>query len=150
MSKFLKINLILLLLTFSSSSLVLASFSIPSYVYKVSQLNSARSVAKKTNKPIAFVYSNKKTDCGLATAASKDLFKGLKNYSVVVYAERKDWNKLPHAVQNSINSPEAGKFIPKTIVVDSGCRNMICVIPYAKTKQRRQLIKQAQKILSRY
>jgi hypothetical protein len=148
MSKILQINLILFLLIFSSSSFVLASFSIPSYVYTVGQLDSARSVAEKTNKPITFVYSDKNTDCSLATAASIDLFQGLKNYSVVVYAERKDWNKLPYAVQSSINLPGSGEYIPTTVVVDSGCNNMICVIPYAKTEQRRQLIKQAQQLLS--
>ena len=150
MTKTLQVCFILLLLTFITSSIVSAKFSIPSYVYTVGQLDSAQSVAKKTRKPITFVYSDKNADCGLCTAASKDLFQGLKNYSVVVYVERKDWNNLPSVVKSSFNSPESGKYIPKTVVVDSGCNNMICVVPYAKTEQRRQLIKQAQQLLSSY
>ena len=149
MIKILQVSIILLL-TLLTSSLVSARFSIPSYVYTVGQLDSAQSVARSSRLPITFVYTDKNTDCGLCTAASKELFNGLKSYSVVVYAEHKDWRNLPHVVQRSLNSPESGKYIPKTVIVDSDCKNMICVIPYANTEQRRDLIKQAQELLSSY
>jgi len=149
MAKILKFSIVLLII-FSTSSFVFAKFSIPSYVYTVDQLDSARSIAENSETPIAFVYTNKNTDCGLATAASKDLFQGLKKYCMVVYAEQKDWGKLPRVVQRSIELPESGQYIPKTIIVDSSCNKMICVIPYAKPAQRQQLIKQAQKLISNY
>lgn len=150
MAKYLQAIFIVILFIFSSSSFVFAKFSIPGYVYSVGQLASARSVAENSNKPIAFVMSDKNTDCGLATAASKDLFQGLKNHSVVVYAEHKDWQSLPDVVKGGLNSAESGKFIPKTVVVDSRCKNIICIIPYAETKQRQQLIQQANQLLSSY
>lgn len=150
MTKSLQVGLVLLLFILSAPSSLLAKFSIPGYVYSVGQLSSARIVAESSNKPIAFVMSDKNTDCGLATAASKDLFQGLQNHSVVVYAEHKDWQSLPDVVKGGLNSAESGKFIPKTVVVDPRCKNIICIIPYAKTKQRQELIQQAQQLLSSY
>ncbi|MCK5233075.1 MAG: hypothetical protein KAR13_22570 [Desulfobulbaceae bacterium] len=144
MIKIIRINVILLILTFSISSQVQAGFKVPNYVYTASQLNSAQNKAIKNNQPITFIYSDKNTDCGLATAASKDIFQGLKNYSVIVYAERgKDWNKLPAIVKNGMNSPESGKYIPKTVIVNSSLNKIISIIPYAKKNKRKQLIKRA-------
>lgn len=150
MKKIIRISFVFLLLAFSTSSFVQAAFNLPRYVYKVNQLNTAQKHAKSSNKPIAFIYSDKNTDCGLATSASKDLFQGLKNYCVVVYVEHKDWNKLPNIVRSGINSPESGKYIPKTIVVTSSLKGVICIIPYAERSQRTQLIKQAQNLISTY
>ena len=149
MKIFLRINFIVILLTFLVFSLAQASFEIPGHVYKVSQLKAAQQKAKSNREPITFIYSNKNTDCGLATAASKDIFQGLKKYSVIVYVERNDWNKLPAIVRSGINSPESGRYIPKTIIVDSGINKIICILPYAKTKQRKELIKQALAIISK-
>ena len=149
-AKYLQVIFSVMLFIFPSASFVFAKFSIPGYVYSAGQLSSARSVAKSSNKPIAFVMSDRNTDCGLATAASKDLFQGLQNHSVVVYAEHKDWQSLPDVVKGGLSSAESGKFIPKTVVVDSRCKNIICIIPYAETKQRQQLIQQAVQLLSSY
>lgn len=148
MTKTLQVCFALLLFIFTFSSIVSAAFSIPGYVYNVGQLSNALSVAENSNKPITFVLSDKNTDCGLATAASKDLFQGLHNYSIVVYAEHKDWEHLPDIVKFGLNSAESGKFIPKTVVVDSGCKNILCILPYAETAQRKQLIQQAQQLLA--
>jgi len=146
-----KISLVIMLLTFTTSSFVQASFNIPSHVFTMSQLKTAQKVAKNNKKPIAFILSDKNTDCGLATAASKDIFNGLKNHSIIVYVQSgKDWDKLPAIVKSGMSSSESGKYIPKTIVVNSSLKNIICILPYAKTKQRRKLIKQAQSVISRH
>ena len=150
MTKFTKISLAVVLITFITTSLAQAAFNIPSYVYKINQLGSAKKAAKSSKKPIAFILSDKNTDCGLATAASNDLFKGLKNHCIIVYVQSgKDWKKLPPIVQSGMNSSASGQYIPKTVVVNSSLKNTVCIIPYAKTKQRKSLIKQAQSLISR-
>ncbi|MDD3814192.1 MAG: hypothetical protein PHZ02_06050 [Desulfocapsaceae bacterium] len=148
MRKFAKTTLILLALSCITVSFAQASFEIPNYVYTVSQLRTAQQNAIDSNKSITFVYANKNTDCSLGTAASIDLFNGLKDHSIIVYAERNDWNNLPPIVKSGINSPEAGKYIPITVIVNSNLDSVIRIIPYAKTKQRGELIKQAHSQLS--
>lgn len=150
MMKTKRINLLLLLLILTTSSLSYASFSVPGFVYTVKQLSNAQNFAKNSNKPITFIYSDKNTDYGLATAASKDIFQNLKNISVIVYVERNDWNNLPDIVKNGMNSAESGGFIPKTVIVNSSLNQIICIIPYAATKERKHRINQAQNLISSY
>lgn len=138
----------LLLLILTNASLTYAGFSIPNHVYSVNQLANALSIAQNSNKPLTFIYSDKNTDCSLATAASQDIFKNLKKHSIIIYAERGDWNSLPDIVKTGINSAESGNYIPKTVIVDSILSRIICIIPYAETKQRKQFINQAQKLIS--
>ena len=127
-----------------------AAFDIPAHVYLVSELNTAQAQAISNGEPITFIYSNKDTDCGLATSASMDIFNSLNDYSAIVYAERKDWGHLPAVVQEGLHSPKAGKYIPQTVIVDANFSRVIYILPYAKTKQRAALIKQAQEMISGY
>jgi hypothetical protein len=150
MIKFTRIALIFSLIATFATPFAQASFDIPSHVYTVNDLSSAQQHAADSNKPITFVYSNKNTNCGLATAASKDLFSKLGACSVIVYAEREDWKSLPAIVKDGINSPKSGEYIPKTIVVNSNLDQVVCIIPYAKTKKRKQLIRQARDIIESY
>jgi hypothetical protein len=147
MTKTAKISLLSLLIL-TSASFASAKFSIPNHVYSVAQLANALSIAKNSNKPLTFIYSDKNTDCSLATAASQDIFKNMQNQSIIIYAERNDWNSLPDIVKTGINAAESGNYIPKTVIVDSTLNRIICIIPYAEAKKRRQLIKQAQKLIS--
>ena len=144
------VSVICFLFVIMSASSVVASFSVPNHVYTMSRLRLAKKHAAQVNKPISFVYSDKKTDCGLATAASKDIFKHLKNHTVMVYAGSADWDKLPVIVKKGLNSPEAGDYIPITIVVTPSLDEIICIIPYARTEQRTQLIKQARQLIAEY
>lgn len=144
------ISVVYFLIAMVAAPSVWAGFSVPNHVYSVSRLRIAEKHAKQVNKPISFVYSNKNTDCGLATAASKDVFRLLKNHTVMVYAGRGDWDKLPLIVKRGINSSEAGDYIPKTVVVSPELDEIIVIIPYARTEQRTQLIKQARQIIADY
>lgn len=148
-TKHTNITFFILILLCLTSAFAQAGFKIPNYVYTVNQLTTAQQKAFNSNKTITFIYANKDTDCSLGTSATMDLFKGFINHSVVVYVDRKDWSKLPSIVKNAINSPESGTVIPKTVVVNSNLDSIICIIPYAKSKQRRIMIKQAQSLISK-
>jgi len=150
MKNFLR-NCLLLLLTYpivvSSAD---AGFAVPSYVYRADQLSSAEAQAAADNKPITILYSDKNTDCGLASAASSDIIRELKNLSIIVYVEHDDWETLPSIVTEAISSDEAGRYIPRTVVFNSDLSEIICFIPYARGNQRTRLIKKAKQTIYYY
>lgn len=139
-----------LLLTFLSSSAVSAKFALPDYVYTASQLKEAQEKAKSSRQPLTFVGSNKNTTCPLTTAASEDVFAGLKDYSTVVYVEQGDLDSLPAPVSNALDSEDAGQHIPKTAVLNADMDKVIAILPYAEAEQRPERIKEAQEKIAAY
>lgn len=131
MKKYSIFLMVLLILTFSDSW-ALAAFDIPSHVYRIDQLPQAQEAAQANNKQIVFLYSNKHTDCPLASQASINIFKRFKHSAVIVYFCKKEWAKVPHIVRKAMNSPAAGKFIPTTVVVDARITKVISIIPYKR------------------
>jgi hypothetical protein len=121
----------LLVLTFSAS-LASAAFDIPSHIYRIDQLQQAKEKAKAEDKQIVFLYSNENTDCPLASRASINIIQRYEHSAVIVYIGREGWANVPRIVKKAINSPEAGRFIPKTVVVDSGMTEVVSIIPYER------------------
>jgi hypothetical protein len=122
---------VLLVLTFSAS-LASAAFDIPGYVYGIDQLQQAKEEAKADDRQIVFLFSNKDTDCPLASRASISIIQRFKDSAVIVYICKEGWAKVPRIVREAIKSPEAGKFIPKTVVVNSGITDVVSIIPYQR------------------
>ncbi|MCI5146602.1 MAG: hypothetical protein D3923_14010 [Candidatus Electrothrix sp. AR3] len=136
------------LTTFYAFSPVQAKFDIPDHVYRLSQLNEVQEAAKKSGKPITFVYSNKETSCSMATAASKDILQELKDYSPIIYVEQDDIKKFPAALDKAFRAKESGEYIPKTVVLNADVDTMVCILPYAAAPLRGKLIQQVQEIIS--
>ena len=130
-----------------------AGFSLPSNVYTVDQLEEAKDIAQATTKALTFVYTNKDTKCGLATSASLDAFKELQKETIIIYAcsgDDQTWSQIPSLVRRAINSSQSGKYIPKTIIVDSKITKVIAIIPYTKDpNKRKQIFKEANNIVFR-
>ena len=115
-----------------------AGFRVPAGVYRVESLKDAEARAKKTKRPITFVYTDAETTCPLCEDASLDAMKSLKLRTVVVYAHANtDWASLPGIVQDALNSSESGKYIPRTVIVDAEVTKVIAVIPYTREKRDR-------------
>ncbi|MBU0992145.1 MAG: hypothetical protein KJ737_06590 [Proteobacteria bacterium] len=125
------IHLSVLILIFSVS-FAIASFEIPAYVYTIDQLNVAQEKARIYDSQIVFLYSNKDTKCPLATNASKNILGQFRDNAVIVYICSEDWAKVPQIVRKAIKSPQAGRFIPKTIVVNSDITQVVSIIPYKR------------------
>ncbi len=123
--------MVLMVMTFSAS-LALAEFDIPGYVYRIHQLQQAQEEAKANNKQIVFLYSNENTDCPLASKASINIIERFKYRAVIIYFCKEDWAKAPLIVRKAMSSPEAGKFIPATVVVDASITEVISIIPYER------------------
>lgn len=111
-----------------------AAFSLPPYVYKADRLAEAQEAAGKLNKPIIFLYSDKQTTCPLCTDASNDVLYKFKDMGIIVYCEEK--KSLPSLVQDAMNSPEAGKYIPITVITNPSVQKVIYILPYIERAQR--------------
>jgi ABC-type uncharacterized transport system substrate-binding protein len=131
MKRYSIILMVLFVLTYSAS-LALAAFNIPSHVFRIDQLQQAKEEAKANNKQIVFLYSNEHTDCPLAAKASINIIERFKRSAVIIYFCKKGWSHVPTIVRKAMNSPEAGKFIPTTVVVDANITGVVSIIPYER------------------
>ena len=119
----------LLILTFSVS-LPSAAFDIPSYVYRIDQLQQAKDKAQADKKQIVFLFSDERTNCLPSSKASIGIMQKFKNNSVIVYFGKENWAKAPQIVRDAINSPAAGSIIPIAVVVDTSIKKVVSIIPY--------------------
>jgi hypothetical protein len=127
-----------------------AEFKMPKNVYRIDQLEEAIAKAKVKGDAITVVYTHEKTSCGLCAKASLNVAEILGRKTVVVYADSKsEWYKLPAIIQQALISPEAGRFIPMTVILDAAMKNVLAIVPYAKGEEQNRLLKDAIKKLSR-
>jgi hypothetical protein len=120
-----------------------AGFSLPPEVYRMGAYKEALERAKSINVSAVFVYSDEHTTCPLATSATLDAMQELKEKAIIIYVSRDDWVNIPAVVKKAIVSPEAGKFIPKSIVFNPKTGRVEIIIPYIG--DRNQRIEQLQK-----
>ena len=126
--------MILLAPTFYASP-TLAGFHIPDNVYRIDQLQQAKEEAKNGEKQIVFVYSNEHCTSRHTARASINMMERFRNDAVIVFASyegQDDWCKIPPIVGEALSSPEAGEYIPITVVVDPGMTKVVSIIPYQR------------------
>ena len=113
------------------ASAAFAGFEVPKSIHSADDLDKALADAKAKNKPVTILYSNKETTCGLCSSASTQIIKELKPKSVMLYVEASDLSKLPEAARTAIRAEESGKFIPKTVIMNSDLTAPIAYVPYS-------------------
>jgi len=114
-----------------------AGFSLPLEVYRIGSLKDVQARAASTNIPIVFVYSDENTRCGLARTATLDVMGELKGSAFVIYVSKSDSDRIPQYVITAMNSPAAGKFIPKTVAVNPKTGKVEMIIPYISDRNKR-------------
>lgn len=129
--------------TLLTASIAMAGFSLKSGVYRMSEMESAKAEARATGKPIAFLYSDENTTCPLCAGSSQYAMDALAESCLMVYADEKDWAKLPKKVRAAIRAPEAGKYIPTIIVMSSDLEKVIVIVPYVRGDAYYNLIAEA-------
>jgi len=128
----------------------MADFKMPKKVYRMDRLEEAKTKAKAKGKAIAIIFTHEKTSCGLCAAASLKAAQILGRKTVVVYADcDTEKQKLPVAAQQALGTPEAGRFVPKTVILDAELETVLALVPYAKGKEQNRLFKDAIKKLPR-
>jgi hypothetical protein len=126
-----------------------AEFKMPKSVFRMNQLEEAKAAAQEKGCPITFISTHEKTSCGLCASASVCAAEELDKKTVVVYVDC-DGEKpqLPKIVQDALRKPEAGRYVPKTVIVDPEITKVITIVPYATGAEQQTLLKQAKKQIS--
>ena len=110
-----------------------AGFQLPRGVHTADSLQEARAEAVEKGKGLAFVLSNKGTNCGLCVAATEKAFKELKSHSVVVYlgtGEAKSWQAVGPLVMTGLQTKAMGNIIPKVAVTSPDMGQLWAQISY--------------------
>ncbi len=125
-----------------------ADFRMPENVYRMDRVEEAKTAAKLNGRAITIIFTREKTSCSLCKTASLKAAATLGVKSVVVYANAdNEWSKLPAAAQNALNSPEAGRFVPKVIIIDPEMTRVFAIVPYADSEEYDRLLRDALKKL---
>lgn len=120
-----------------------AGFHLPGHVHVMQLFDKALAEARRRHKPLAFVYTDTETSCGLATRASMNLFERLEGKCVLVYVDSLSHPKVPGLVRKAVRSPKAGRYIPKAVVLSTNLSKVLAIIPYARGPAHVRLIDQA-------
>jgi hypothetical protein len=132
-----------------AASTVIAGFTLKSGVYRMNELDAAKSDALSGRKAVAFLYSDQNTFCTQCRSASLQVMETLSGSCVMVYVDKSDAPKLPKQVKNALRSPGAGKYIPAVVVMSYDLKKVIAIVPYVRGEAYKKLLSEAkQKILS--
>lgn len=135
------------LLLFLMPSLVRADFKLPSNIYLITELEDAQKKASEDGKPIAFLYTNKDSTCGLCQRAGELILKELKSRTVMVYLEKP--KECPANVWQALS--REGKYIPKVAVFNAGLTEEIGVVIYENIKrEEKKAFKEIKKAIRDY
>lgn len=121
-----------------------AQFKMPKKVYRIDELEKAKADAESKGKPITVIYTDETSSCGLCAAASLGAADKLNSKTIILYASaRADGPRLPYAIQQALRSPEAGGYIPKTVIADATLTHVLAYVPYAVGAAQDRLLKDA-------
>jgi hypothetical protein len=128
-----------------------AAFEFGKQVYRMDRLDAALAEARTKGEAVTFIYTRESSTCGLCQHASLTAADQFRKQGVVVYARSaEDYNALPDLVKTALNSPESGKFIPKTVVVNPEVSDVIAVVPYARGNEFDDKVKDARRAIRTY
>jgi hypothetical protein len=107
-----------------------AEIKFPPQSFTIDELAEAQKAAGAKGRPIAFVYTNKNTTCGLCAGATEVIIGNLKASAILVYLENK--GSAPQQVAAALE--ERGRFIPKVVVFDAGLSTNLGLVTYEEIK----------------
>jgi hypothetical protein len=120
-------------LIFTASAFAETDF--PRGSFETPDLEKAKVTATTEKKEIAFVYTDKTSDCGLCQNAAAAYISAVKSKAVIVYVNSKakdtEWQKLPEIVKQALKQ---GKFIPKIVVTDAAVTKVCASLTYEDYK----------------
>jgi len=132
-----------------AASTVVAGFTLKSGMYRMGQLDAAKSEALSGKKSMAFLFSDENTLCIQCTVASQQAIETLAGICVMVYVDKYGAPHLPDTVKSALRSSEAGTYIPKVVVMSYDLKKVIAIVPFARGEAYRKLLAEAkEKVLS--
>ena len=125
---------------------VCAPFKVPQDVYRVEQFEEAQAAAQKSVKPIGFLLADPKVEWKADAITS--MLRTLRSKVVLVFvvSGTGDWKKLPANVQQALNSPDAGSFLPCAVVFSPDMKTHIASMRYSNIDNEvRRVAREAEK-----
>ncbi len=126
-----------------------ADTEFPRKSFVMADFEKAKAAATAENKPLALIYTDKVTTCGLCQGAAAEFIDAVKSKTVVVYLDSETsktwWSKVSDPVQKAL---KVGKFIPKVVVTDATGEKVTASLTYeAYKKDEREAIRGLKKAL---
>lgn len=135
---------LLLISTLFVAPFSFGGFTVPKAVHEAAAIENAKEEAKKENKPVTFLLSDKGTTCPICSGASSSVIKELKSKSVLVYVKTGEESNLPESVRNAI-SASGGKALPFVTVMDHSLTNTIATFAYTDDATFKKDLRDAEK-----
>ncbi len=113
-----------------------ADTKFPRDSFVMADFEKAKAEATAESKPLALIYTDKATTCGLCQGAAAAFIDAVKSKAVVVYldseASKTWWSKISDPVQKALKD---GKFIPKIVVTDATGTKVSASLTYETYKK---------------
>lgn len=104
-------------------------FDLAQGVRTMAQLDEAVAQAAKEEKPLAFLYSDRSSRCGLCRTASVAVMREFRSRTVMVYVGPHELTGLNPLLQTAFRSEEAGDYLPMTVIADPEMDEILGIIP---------------------
>ncbi len=127
-----------------------AELKIPKAVFPAAEIEAAETRARADGKLMTFLLTDKDSTCPLCQNASAETIDAFDRSTVMVYigAREAGGAKLPEAVTKALRSPEAGRYIPKSVIYDPDTDTVVHVLPYGRGPEMAANIRAAKKAVS--
>ena len=140
---------LLILTSLLLAPLAVAEIKFPRGSFDLAEIAQAKEQAVSSKKHIAYVYTDKDTNCGLCIAATEDYLKAVRSSAVIVYLNSKEtkdfWSTLPANLREALTP---GKFIPKMVVTSEDGETVLGSVGYeVYSADKRGSIRELQKKL---
>jgi len=120
----------------------MADFKMPKKVYRLDELEKAQAEATSEKKAISFIITQEKTSCGICAARSLEAAKTLGRKTIVVYINSAtELEKTPKLVFESLISPEAGKYIPKVVILNVDLTEVYAIVAIPEGSDNKEYVK---------
>lgn len=114
----------------ANANLLEGRIKFPRNTFHSSYFAEAQAIAKEENKPIAVLYTDKDSTCGLCRNATNVMADALRSQAIFVYS--RNLRRLPERVAQELSA--RGEFIPKVAVFDAELKECYGMVTYEEVK----------------
>lgn len=114
----------------TNDQLLEGRFKFPRGTFHADFLPEAQAKARAENKPVALLYTDKDTSCGLCNSAAGTMVAAFRSRAVLVYV--RDLRSLPRHVAKELSA--RGQYIPKLALFDADLANSYGLVTYEEVK----------------
>lgn len=102
-------------------------------------IQEALRTAEREGNKLIVIFTNPKTTCGLARSMFDAVYSEFRSRGTLLFLDTSagDLAKAPASIQQALRATEAGRFIPKTVVMTPDASQVVAYIPYSRERNER-------------